>query len=133
MEFFGRILKLKFTLSDGQSCKAGTNSFFTNIKMGANKESHTFDPRKITKIKVVFEKDESKIFSIDFYHNQTRLFRLGTWSRNWVAENDGRVEVFSIGKNYQLMGCQLHEEFRPATNDHCKFVGITWIKMKVII
>jgi hypothetical protein len=61
---------LGFSLSDGQSCKAGTYKDFD--------ESHIFDPsRKITKVEVIIDKSEYGILQIKFYSGRQTLVKVG--------------------------------------------------------
>ena len=112
------IYSLGFTLSDGQTCKAGKHDF---------QNSHFFDPtKKITRIECIIPEDEYWIFQIHFYHHQERLVALGKGlNENDIFKDYGeRVEVFEIGDDEQLIGCDL---------DYCKnfFMGIKWIKMRL--
>jgi hypothetical protein len=43
--------------------------------------------------------------------------------KNWV----GRVEVFEIAEDEQLIGCEIHEWI----DDNGSFAGVTWIKIKL--
>ena len=45
---------------------------------------------------------------------------------DWVNNYGGRVEEFEIAEDEQLIGCGLDQ-------DKDNFVGVTWIKMKIII
>ena len=60
---------LKFTLNDGQSCKMGVNEITFNKEFDAVK--------KITRIEMIIDKDESKIIEIKFYQNNELLFEIG--------------------------------------------------------
>ena len=106
---------LGFTLNDAQTCKAGTDEF-TN--------SRKFDPaKKITNIETIFRKEENSIIRISFYHHQLRLVAVGL-DDDYVKKRSGRVEVFEIAHDEQLIGCEL-----SYSKDY--FRGVTWIKMKV--
>ncbi len=54
------------------------------------------------------------------------------WDDDWVKDSDGRVEVFEIAEDEQLIGCELHEMtyFDGNKNRHL-FAGVTWIKIKL--
>ena len=82
---------LGFTLSDGQTCKAGTQN-------ECNK-SHTFDTsKKITWVECIIWRDEWTILQINFYHYQQRLVQVGIPDDNFVkiSNGAGRIEVFEI-------------------------------------
>ena len=63
---------------------------------------------------------------INFYHLEERMVAVG-YDDDMVNKCGGRVEVFSIGQDEQLIGCELDEQ------KHGYFIGVTWIKMKVIV
>ena len=89
---------LRFNLNDGQSCKAGPYDCT---------KRHTFDPsKKITKVEVIIRNDEFMILRINFYHHGERLAQV-EFRNNEGNKGDGRVIVFSIGDDYQLIGCKL--------------------------
>jgi hypothetical protein len=50
-------------------------------------------------------------------------------SDGMVKEYGGRVEVFEIAEDEQLIGCELHE--MTYDNGNSDFVGVTWIKIKL--
>ena len=105
-----------FTLSDGWSKKAGKRFDFD--------QSYTFDPaKKISQVEVIISKDGTNIIKINFYHHGERLVAVGCSDEDVVLFG-GRVEVFEIADNEQLIGCEL---------DFCVdyFRGLTWLKMKI--
>ena len=105
-----------FTLIDGQWCQTGKKDFT---------KSHTFDPtKKITRIDCIIHKHERLIIQIKFYHLEERLVAVGE-SDEWVNKNGGRVEIFSIADDEQLIGCELDKSI------YGNFSGVIWIKMKV--
>ena len=85
-----------FTLSDGQSCKAGTTYDF--------KKSHSFDPnKKITKVEtIIHEIYTAQFIQINFYHNEERLVAV-----NDTHSGNERREVFDILDDERLIGCEL--------------------------
>ncbi len=48
---------------------------------------------------------------------------------DWVKKFGGRVEVFEIAENEQLIGCELDE--CTDENGYYHFGGVTWIKIKL--
>ena len=109
-----------FTLNDGQTCKAGTED--------CNK-SHSFDPtKKITKIEVIIYKHEKMIMQINFYHHQQRLVKVG-YGDGGVKTWGGRVELFEIADDEQLIGCKLNET--KVRSGDIYFCGVTWLTMKI--
>ena len=81
---------LELTLSDGQSCKAGTAHNFTH--------SHTFNPaKKITKVECRLM-DQKYIVQINFYNNTERLVAVGQ-SDDYVFWNAKKREVFDIAED----------------------------------
>ena len=87
------------TLNDGQYGRAGGWRDFNS--------SYSFDPKKkITQIEVFIHKYECMINSINFYHHQQRLVSVGTGKS--VKTHEGRVEVFDIAEDEQLVGCELY-------------------------
>ena len=101
MSWYGTFA-LGFTLSDGQSSKAGISNFI---------KSHNFDPnKKITRIETIINKYELSILRINFYHHGERLVAMGMSDLD-VKRYGRRVEVFEIAEDEQLIGCGLY---------HCK-------------
>ena len=91
VQWSGFIHTIGFTLSDDQSCKAGTRDF---------NQSHTFDPtKKITRIETVITKDESFILQMNFYHHNQKLTSVGLTDDDWVRKNGGRREVFESSED----------------------------------
>ena len=66
---------------------------------------------------------------MNFYHHKERLVAVGEDDDDYVAEYGGRVEVFEIADNEQLIGCRL-DEYGNETVSY-QFTGVTWFKMKV--
>ena len=107
---------MELFLNDGQSCKAGQ-------KFDVHK-SHIFDPtKKITRVRVIISKGEIFFNQISFYHHQERLVTVG-WSDQMVKKEKGRMVIFNIADDEQLIGCEL---------DQCEkhLRGVTWLKIKV--
>ncbi len=91
---------LSFTLSNGESCTAGS-------RYKVNK-SHTFDPnKKITKVECIINKSTQYIMRINFYTGQKRLVLVGNDYDDYVKEYGGRIEIFEIADDEQLIGCEL--------------------------
>ena len=89
-----------FTLNDQQFVKAGTEYNF--------EKSFIFDPsKKITRIETIIEENELSILQINFYSNQERLVTVGISDDGNKKYNykAGRVEVFTISADEQLIGC----------------------------
>ena len=63
------------------------------------------------------------IYKINFYNLQQTLVQVGFEDRLVKGWGVGRVEVFEIAEDEQLIGCTL-------IKDDC-FVGVTWMTMKV--
>ncbi len=77
---------LGFTLSNGESCTAGS-SYKVDQK-------YKFDPKeKITKVEVIINKTESFISQINFYSGEKRLVAVG-YDDDWLNRygGNGRVE-----------------------------------------
>ncbi len=68
--------------------------------------------------------NEDHIARINFYSGAKRLVAVGWPNDEKVKEINGRVELFEIADEEELIGCKL---------DHCKdyLRGVTWLKMKV--
>ncbi len=64
---------------------------------------------------------------INFYHGQESLVAVGINDER-VKILGGRVEVFEIAEDEQLIGCELHE-MTYYVNSY--FGGVTWIKIKL--
>ena len=121
VQWFGYVVTLKITISDGQTCKAGAPT--VNFD-----KSHKFNPsKKITKVECIIKKCEDWIIQINFFSGKQKLVNVG-YSDYDVARMIGvvgRKEVFEIADDEQLIGCELDHE-----NNF--FVGVTWIKIKLI-
>ena len=100
MSWHGIIATLEITLSNGESCTAGS--------LNQVNESHTFDPnKKITKVECIIFKDELCIMRINFYSGQERLVQVG-YDDYDVKKYGGRVEIFEIAADEQLIGAELY-------------------------
>ena len=71
-------------------------------------------------------KAENEICRINFYHKETRLVKVGTSDDSYINAYGGRIEVFEIFEDEQLIGCKLDQD-----RFDC-FDGVIWIKMKVL-
>ncbi len=89
---------LSFTLSNGEYCTAGSEEV---------DKSHKFDPKKkISKVEVIIYSNEDSILRINFYSGQETLVNVG--ADDWfVKKYGGRVEIFEIADDEQLIGCEL--------------------------
>ena len=123
MEWDDKLASFGLTLTDGLTCKAGTNNF---------NESRTFDPtKKITRIEVFILKYELNIDQINFCCDEQILVMVGGTNNVFeVLKNGGRVEIFEIAEDEQLIGCELHQYKK---NSAIYFAGVTWLKMKMTI
>jgi hypothetical protein len=78
---------LGITLSNGESCTAGSN-----YKVN---QSHSFDPnKKITKVEVIISKDEDCLLQINFYSGKETLVKVGWPDYSLVKQYGVRVESF---------------------------------------
>jgi hypothetical protein len=76
---------LRITLSNGESCTAGSYYKLAN--------SHTFEPnKKITKVEVIIWIDESYIYKINFYSGKERIVSVGKADDAYVKKYGGRRE-----------------------------------------
>ena len=118
----GWIATLQIILSNGESCTAGS----------AHKvnKSHTFDQnKKITKVECIIHKLESVIMRINFYSGQETLVKVGE-NDDYVRTWGGRVEIFEIAADEQLIGAELHHgDYNNKSYDF--FQGVTWLKCKI--
>ncbi len=98
------IATLEITLSNGESCTAGS---YYKVD-----ENHTFDPnKKITKVECIMWNDEWSIMRMNFYSGQETLVKVGCDDDD-VKEYGKRVEKFEIAADEQLIGAELyHGEF----------------------
>ncbi len=119
----GGVLTLEITLSNGESCTAGS-------KYKVNK-SHTFDPnKKITKVECIINKNEFFIIRMNFYSGQETLLQVGM-NDDYVKYFGGRVEIFEIAADEQLIGAELyHGDNDNDGYDHL-LRGVTWLKCKI--
>jgi hypothetical protein len=60
---------------------------------------------------------------INFYHHTERLYMWGM-SDDFIKKYRGRIEVFDIAEDEQLIGCELE-------HDRSNFRGVTWLKRKI--
>ncbi len=121
MSFCG-LVTLEITLSNGESCTAGST-----YKV---EESHTFDQnKKITKVEVIIRYNERCIIRINFYSGRETLVKVGM-NDDEVKEEGGRVESFEIAADEQLIGAELHHgDYNNDSKDY--FHGVTWLKCKI--
>ena len=109
---------LSFTLSNGEYCTAGSQKVI---------KSHKFDPnKKITKVECIFEKTGYGFLQINFYSGQETLVQVGASDDRVIKRYGGRVEIFEIEDDEQLIGCELMSFIDNRDN----FAGVTWIKWK---
>ena len=122
IEYWSIVLNtLAFTLSNGESCNAGSKYEFNH--------SHTFDRnKKITKVEVIMRYNETCIIRMNFYSGKKRLVEVG-WEDFDVKKCGGRVESFEIAAHEQLIGAKL---YLGESNIDTGFVyGVTWLKCKI--
>ena len=119
---YGYINTLEITLSNGESCTAGS-------KRKVN-ESHTFDQnKKITKVECIIIDIEAYILQINFYSGQETLVKVGMDDYD-VKKRGKRVESFEIAADEQLIGAELyHGEHNNNGIDRLR--GVTWLKCKI--
>ncbi len=116
------IKTLEITLSNGESCTAGS---YNKVDRW-----HTFDQnKKITKVECIIDKYEFRILQINFYSGQETLVQVGV-SDDDVKKYGGRVEIFEIAADEQLIGAELYHG--ELDNNGCdSFRGVTWLKCKI--
>ena len=67
---------------------------------------------------------------INFYSGQETLGKVGCPDDWYVKYWGGRVEIFEIAADEQLIGAELYyEEYRKCGYDY--FIGVTWLKCKI--
>ncbi len=117
------IRTLEITLSNGESCTAGSSNKV--------KKWYIFDPNeKITKVECIIHKDEEYILQINFYSGQGTLVKVGDDDDGYVKRWGGRVEIFEIAADEQLIGAEIHHgDYFNSSNDY--FKGVTWLKCKI--
>ena len=114
---------LGFTLSDGQTCRAGTSWDFVN--------SHVFDQsKKITKIVTTVHWNEVDIAQIKFWSAQELLCTVG-YPDDGKEPWGGRVVSFEIAADEQLIGCELEHGNQDYRGKGDYFKGVTWLKWKI--
>ena len=84
--------------------------------------------KKITRIEHIIHKDEVDLMRINFYHYQERLVQVEKiwypsdshiYDYSYVFDHAGRVEVFKIAEDEQLIGCELdQDEDHDKEEDH---------------
>ncbi len=66
---------------------------------------------------------------INFYSGQETLVKVG-WDDKYVKNDCGRVEIFEIAADEQLIGAELHHgDYFNDSEDY--FFGVTWLKCKI--
>ncbi len=120
---FSSIFTLEITLSNGESCTAGST-----YKVNS---SHTFDQnKKITKVECIIYQNEYAILQINFYSGQETLAKVGMDDQDYIKQYGGRVESFEIAPDEQLIGAELyHGDYKNNGKDY--FHGVTWLKCKI--
>ncbi len=74
--------------------------------------------------------DEECILCINFYFGQETIVKMGRSDDGYLKKFGGRVELFEIAADEQLIGAELyHGEYYHIGND-C-FRGVTWLKCKI--
>ncbi len=69
--------------------------------------------------------DEEYILRINFYSGQETLVKVGWRNDDDVQNYGGRVEIFEIASDEQLIGCKWDLDEKLCN------IGVTWLKMKV--
>ena len=78
---------------------------------------------------MIINRSEAYICQINFYSGQETLLQVGEVD-DVVKNHGGRVEVFEIAADEQLIGAELyHGELDNNGNDY--FRGVTWLKCKI--
>ena len=109
--FQDHVYTLGFTLSDGQTCRAGTSNNYNN----------SFDfpaDQKIVKVEVILHAT-TWIGQIIFYGKDSILKKLG--SDKFAT---GPKKTFMIGENERLIGCELEHGV------NC-LMGVTFLKWTI--
>ncbi len=75
-------------------------------------------------------KDEFRICRINFYSGQETLVQLG-WNDDNVKKYGGRVEIFEIAADEQLIGAELYYGTGDNWDGRDFFLGVTWFKCKI--
>jgi hypothetical protein len=119
---FCGLFTLEITLSNGESCTAGS---YCKVN-----KSHTFDQnKKITKVECIMNVTEWSIIRMNFYSGDELLVKVGE-DYDSVKRWGSRVESFEIAADEQLIGAELyHGELNNDSNDY--FLGVTWLKCKI--
>ncbi len=66
---------------------------------------------------------------MNFYSGQETLLKVGLGDV-LVKRNGGRVEIFEIAADEQLIGAELHHgDYNNDSKDY--FFGMTWLKCKI--
>ena len=121
----GFVGTLRVTINNSESVKSGT--FYDS------NTSHVFDQsKKITKIVTTIDKNEQYIRQINFFSGEELLKRVG-WTNDKIEEKNagGRVESFEIDADEQLIGAELYNGL-DSFGKKDFFLGVTWIKMKIV-
>ncbi len=76
------------------------------------------------------DRNEITILQMNFYSGQETLVQVGQGDDWYVKKYGGRVEVFEIAADEQLIGAKLyHADYDNLGNDY--FKGVTWHKCKI--
>jgi len=88
---------------------------------------------------VIIDRDETAILRINFYSGRNTLINFYSGQETlvqvgepdwYVNINGGRVEIFEIADDEQLIGAELyHCDFYD--NGYDCFYGVTWFKCKI--
>ncbi len=67
---------------------------------------------------------------MNFYSGQETLIQVGASDDDEVKKCAGRVEIFEIAADEQLIGAELyHGKYNGLNSDF--FCGVTWLKCKI--
>ena len=84
--------------------------------------------KKITKIITTVDEDEWYIVQIKFFSGEEVLCTVGARD-DYVERNGGRVVIFEIAADEQLIDCELNYGSKYGGKD--RFLGVTWLKWKI--
>ncbi len=78
---------------------------------------------------MIINKREFNIIRMNFYSGQETLVKVGD-DDDYVKYFGGRVEIFEIAADEQLIGAELyHGDFD--NEGYYYFFGVTWLKCKI--
>ncbi len=79
---------------------------------------------------MIISENEVDIIRINFYSGQETLAKVGWSDDDFVKSLGGRVEIFEIAADEQLIGAELyHGDYNNDGVDY--LIGVTWLKCKI--